>query len=530
MATRVKDLVADEPAPQSPRWLDRVDRWCEEFGDTLNPILIKETRQALKSRQFVVTFSVLLFSALAWTIVGSLSMMPQIYTSPSAPRMLIGYYVVLALPMLLVVPLAAYRSLEGEIDDGTLELLSITTLSPWQIVLGKLASAMLQMLLYFVALFPCVAYAYTLRGVDLPTTLLIMAALVVTAILLTIIALFFAPLSRTRTGRISTLLSVMLILLLAEWGLAVVVIGLILYGNPLSTEMMFFAVTASLLIAISLGHLLLTATAAQLTPESENRSTHVRIGLLVFTAVLIGLAALSTRTLGPDAIGAIAWFAMALAVLWTLCGSMLAAESPVITPRIRRELPSSFLARCAWTWLTPGPVTGLVFASVHVMVATAAVVYFLDVVAAQPGNFIWPGLNNVIERLAVGFAAYLVGFMVAVRIVIGIVRVKNNPRVEIGIAALIAVAVLTSLVPYSIGLHLNDYRSYPYSLWQITNWAWTLGEISRGRALDGTVLCIVVAVSFGFFATLLTAPGLVFPRRIATPARVKKELDVLRHS
>ena len=125
--------------------------------------MVKETRQALKSRQFVITFSVLLFAALGWTIVGSLSMMPQIYNTPSAPRMLIGYYIVLAIPMLLVVPLAAYRSLEGEIDDGTLELLSITTLSPWQIVLGKLASAMLQMLLYFVALFPCVAHPFQLR-------------------------------------------------------------------------------------------------------------------------------------------------------------------------------------------------------------------------------------------------------------------------------------------------------------------------------------------------------------------------------
>ncbi|MEM9587350.1 MAG: ABC transporter permease subunit, partial [Planctomycetota bacterium] len=194
------ELAANgQPEPsdgQSGHWIDRIDDFCERFGDAVNPILIKETRQALKSRQFVVTFSVLLIAAFGWTVAGSLSMMPQIYDLPSAPRMLMGYYVVLAIPMLLVVPLAAYRSLEGEIDDGTLELLSITALSPWQIVLGKLASATLQMLMYFVALFPCVAYAYTLRGVDFPTTLLIMGVLVVAAQLLTITGLFFAPLAR----------------------------------------------------------------------------------------------------------------------------------------------------------------------------------------------------------------------------------------------------------------------------------------------------------------------------------------------
>src|SRR5690606_14422398 len=151
-----------------------------------------------KSRQFVATFGLLLFASLAWTIVGSMLQMPQIYYMPSAPRMLIGYYLVLAVPMLLVVPLAAYRSLESEVDDGTLELLSVTALSPRQIVSGKLASAALQMLLYFIALFPCVAYAYTLRGVDLPTLALLMGMLIVAGLGLTIVALFFAPVTPGR--------------------------------------------------------------------------------------------------------------------------------------------------------------------------------------------------------------------------------------------------------------------------------------------------------------------------------------------
>jgi len=141
-------------APAEAKWLRWIDEMATRAGDSINPILIKETRQALKSRQFVVTFSLLLFAALAWTIAGSLLLMPQIYFLPSAPTMLTGYYIVLAVPMLLVVPLAAYRSLEGEIDDGTLELLSVTSLSPRQIVMGKLGSAVLQMMLYSSRCFP----------------------------------------------------------------------------------------------------------------------------------------------------------------------------------------------------------------------------------------------------------------------------------------------------------------------------------------------------------------------------------------
>ncbi|MEM1067956.1 MAG: ABC transporter permease [Planctomycetota bacterium] len=506
-------------------WLDRLDQSCERIGDTLNPILVKETRQALKSRQFVMTFSVLLFAALAWTVIGSLTSMPQIYTSPSAPKMLIGYYIVLAIPMLLVVPLAAYRSLEGEIDDGTLELLSITILSPWQIVLGKLASAMLQMVLYYVALFPCVAYAYTLRGVDLPTTLLIMGLLIASAILLTVVALFFAPLARSRTGRITTLLAMMSILVSAEWGLAILVINLLLYGNPLTSEWMFYIVTASIVLSFSLGHLLLTATAAQLTPESENRSTHLRVSMLIFSGITVGVSGLAIQLLGNSAIEVVLGNCLFLGAFWAVCGSMLAAECDVMTPRIQRELPSSLLARVLLTWLTPGPATGLVFATVNITLISWAAVRGFEYLFDRTGWLAAPQASATIKSLIIGYAGYLVAFLVGVRTVIAIIRIKNHPRVEIGIAAVIAIAVLSSLVPYSIGLHLNDYRAYDYSAWQITNWAWTLSELSRGVILNRELFVICFFAGVSFLACIFASPQLVLPRRTATPLRVQQERE-----
>ncbi len=518
-------ITNDSPAALTSLWWGRIDDWCERFGDSLNPIVVKETRQALKSRQFVTTFSVLLFAAFAWTVVGSLMLMPQIYTTPSAPRLLIGYYVVLAIPLLLVVPLAAYRSLEGEIDDGTLELLSITTLSPWQIVLGKLASASLQMVLYFVALFPCVAYAYTLRGVDLPTTLLMIAILVAGALLLTVIALFFAPLARTRTGRIATLLAVMLILVFSEYGLGAMVIAMIVWGNPLPTSWTVYFVVSTLVIGTAVGHLLLTATAAQLTPESENRSTRLRFALLVLVAVTIGVAAYGMQTMGNDSPGPYLILGMAIAVLWTVSSSLLVAESPVVTPRIRRELPSSFLARLSLTWVTPGPGTGLVYATVGTVVLCGFAIFGVDYLIDQQGPRGFGGARKFIIQLSVLYASYLVGFLVVVRWIVAIVRIHNNPRVEIGVAAMIAVAVVFALVPYSIGLHMNDYRSFDYSLWQITNWAWTMSEAVDGRVSGGEEYYVAGAAAALFVINLIVMPTTVLPRRIATPARVQEELS-----
>ena len=519
--------TSDESTPDAaslPDRMQRVDAWCEKWGDRLNPILVKETRQALKSRQFVLTFSFLLFAALGWTIIGSLSLMPRIYDTPSAPRMLIGYYFVLALPMLLVVPLAAYRSLEGEIDDGTLELLSITTLSPWQIVLGKLASAMLQMMLYFIALFPCVAYAYTLRGVDLPPTVLLIGMLILSGIMLTIVALFHAPLCETRGGRIVTLLSVIGILVLAEWCLGAIAVEMIQYGLDFSLESIFGLVVTAVLICIALGHLLLTVTAAQLTPISENRSTKIRVSLLMVTAVTVSLSSVWAMRSVDDgtSAGFIVAGGVALLMIWTFAGSMLVAESPVITPRVQRELPMSFLARAAFTWLTPGPATGLVFTVLNILLVASFLVIgiaWLDSsLVSMPRSF-----RSMFVQFVFGYAAYLTCFLVSVYVLMRLIRLTNQPRVEVGFAALAVVAVITALLPYAIGLYLSDFRTYQYSLWQSTNWAWTLYEILDNNDLSGSITVIGFVGASGSFFVLFFSPQLVWPRRIATPKRVLEE-------
>ena len=111
----------------------------------------------------------LLLAAVGWTIIGSVIHSPGIFYSPTAARLLPVYFIGLGIPMLLILPVSTYLAIEAEIEDGTLELLTITTMSPWQIVSGKVGTSLLQMMLYFVCLLPCLAYAYTLRGVTLAT-------------------------------------------------------------------------------------------------------------------------------------------------------------------------------------------------------------------------------------------------------------------------------------------------------------------------------------------------------------------------
>lgn len=505
--------------------MERIDAWAEKIGDRVNPILVKETRQALKSRQFVGTFSVLLVAALSWTVAGSLSLMPLIYTTPSAPRMLIGYYIVLAIPMLLVVPLAAYRSLESEIDDGTLELLSITALSPWQIVLGKLASASLQMMMYLVALFPCVAYAYTLRGVDLPTIGLMMAVLITAALALTIVALAFAPLARGRSGRITTLLVLLMVLLLAEYMIGSWVIVTIIYGNPLTLGWTVFLLITMILLTISIGHLLLTVTAAQLMPESENRSSGIRWSLLILTLLIVACNAFAIEWIRKEGEQVMLVFFPSLlfvTALWTFSGALMSAESASVTPRIQRELPGNFLSRMLLLFFTPGPATGLVFATLGILLVASAAL--LGTARIQDlGSVLSTHDVAKLNRLIVAYAGYLIVSLLCVRAVVAVVRIRNHPRVEIGLAALIVVAVLAALVPYSVGLHANDYRPFGYSAWQTTNWVWTLGRILDGQPPAWTREISVLAILVGTLIAIATVGRRALAMRTATPEAVLAE-------
>ncbi len=123
--------------------------WWQRGGELLNPILVKEVRQALKSRQFEVSFGLTLLAAVCWTFLFMSFNVPRIFYVPGGgTELLRGYAFILLVPLLIIIPFSAFRSLTSEVEESTFELLSITSLSAKQIVTGKMATAALQILLY----------------------------------------------------------------------------------------------------------------------------------------------------------------------------------------------------------------------------------------------------------------------------------------------------------------------------------------------------------------------------------------------
>src|SRR6187455_429102 len=86
----------------------------ERASDWLNPILVKETRQALKSRQFIATFFLMLIASWIISVFGIVFSGAGVEYRAVGREFFSAYYVVLAVAVFVVVPFGSFRSLLGE--------------------------------------------------------------------------------------------------------------------------------------------------------------------------------------------------------------------------------------------------------------------------------------------------------------------------------------------------------------------------------------------------------------------------------
>ena len=101
----------------SSRWWNRLEAWLLRTSERLNPIVVKEARQALKSRQFTITFTLVLAAGWLWSILGLAMLGPSAYYSTHGQEMFFGYYIILSFSLLIIVPFGAFRSLAAERED-----------------------------------------------------------------------------------------------------------------------------------------------------------------------------------------------------------------------------------------------------------------------------------------------------------------------------------------------------------------------------------------------------------------------------
>ena len=508
----------------------RIDAALEWLGERCNPILVKEARQALKSRQFVLTFGLLLIAAWAWSLIGLVMMGSDAAFGQTGPSMFMGYYVILAASLGLFVPFGAFRSLAGEQEDRTYELLSITDLSPAQIVSGKLGSAVVQMLIYLSAVAPCLAFTYMLRGLSLPTILLVVGYTTALSLGLSVVGLLAGTLTSEKHWQV--LLSVALIVgLLFVFGWTVGGTGELVFSSNFDfRDAEFWQVVGAIATAyVTYFALAFFAAVARITFASDNRSTRLRMVMLVqhvCCTAWFGWLALTHGTLEE---GTLYVFLSLIGFHWYIMGVLMTGEWPELSMRVKRRLPQSFLGRVLFTWFNPGPGTGYMFACCGMIAGGLTAVAILTA-----GGLLGLGVRRAygpeqVIAFAVLAPAYVIAYLGAGLLIVRLAR-RLFPT-ALPVAALIQVilvlvGVAGPLVLESIAGR-DAFRSY--SLIQISNPFWSIIHLADRSAMPPEAPILLAAVPFAALVLfLLNLPGIlheVRQVRVAKPRRVAEEDD-----
>ena len=499
----------------APDWFDKSSDWC-------NPILVKEVRQALKSRAFVVTFTLLLLGSWGGAAFGLLVYGQQVEYGRAGQMFFAFYLGVLCLAMLVIVPFGAFRSLLNERDENTYELLSITTLSPGQIVRGKWACALVQGGLFYSAIAPFIAFTSLLQGFDFAQAAYLLVVVFYASAAVSITTLMLGTTVKNRVWQGFMSLAV-LGLLAFLFMMSLSMIGSIFYASiPFDDSDFWWVMAFVLVMSASYMFLFYQVAASRLTFEAENRSTGIRAtAALQFWMLWIAAGLfyyLSPRaTFGEDVL-------LTLIVLsglhWMACGLSFAAESDDLSRRVARSIPRQRGLRPFLAALMPGGARGLLFVLLHLMALWLLTATISGINASVAGLRVggWlVGLFNILTFSHAGWANVPIPLVTAVCAYIalysGLVaffqRVGHAVSTAFGPAhARTVIVVLVALgIIGPMGIRASSYMRYnEVSVLDTLFPFWLLGEIFDG---NHTTLQLSLVVIAACLAVALNIPAMV---------------------
>jgi hypothetical protein len=263
---------------------------AERLGDRINPLVVKEIRQGLRTRMFWVCFGLMLVACVLLSLAAYADVRDGGYR-PRGSLYFFLYFVSLGLVHFFVIPYSAYRSLAREREDETWVLLALTGLGPRRILRGKVTSFLAQAGLYASAVGPFLLFSYYLNGIDLPTILIVLALGAAWLVFLTVLGVCAATLADGRLGRAFVHFLVLGVLASAVIQGLVAAFALSEGSSRLMRERELpYVIGISLWLMIGYGWLLFEAAAARLSLITENYSRGPRRALvaqMLISAVVV---------------------------------------------------------------------------------------------------------------------------------------------------------------------------------------------------------------------------------------------------
>ena len=143
-----------------------------DFSDRISPMLVKELRQGLRAKTFIVVFlSLQVFLAVMLFSAGAAS------TSDHVGTVISGIiFTFFAIAVLVVQPLRGTGALSSEVKGNTIDMMVLTRLSAWRIVFGKWVAIVSQSALLLSTIIPYLILRYFFGGMNLLGEMVFLAA------------------------------------------------------------------------------------------------------------------------------------------------------------------------------------------------------------------------------------------------------------------------------------------------------------------------------------------------------------------
>lgn len=484
----------------------------ERITDWMNPILVKEVRQAMRGRFFKISFSLTLVIA---TTVGLgvclVTLMENRTETVLGPVFFTAMFACLVTAAQVFVPFSAFLSMSAEWDENTWDLLVLSNLRPKQIVYGKVLSSSVQALLFYSAFGPFLVFAFLLRGVDLTVLSLALGASFILSTFLSCLAVAMSTFGRGRFTRVILMVILTVILIGVSVGTVVAAAGLMFQPGILHNPDILEMFIAGLTVASTVAAFFFAAACARLAHHEENRSTGLRLmSLLVVGSGLAWVAWMMSRK-GIDDRGMVVFTCMAIANLF-VASIFFSTEEERLGRRVALDLPKNPVLAWLALPLLPGGVRGLVF---FVCSSLLAIAWMLLVTQIVDPTLTFGGARAWIPLMGLAFGFVYLGLCGAIN-----ASRSGSPGIRIatrvGVLILIIVSLLgPALAGFFMRIEAWSEFDHPANMFMIGDYMW-----SHALRLDWRYLPLCGAVVVTLLLNVRRMVLMLGEHRRAIKARV----------
>jgi len=466
--------------------------------DWINPIVIKELRQAIQGRFIAAVLMLFLLISLL-TLGGFLLFQDEVTRSSEMGRGAVYVFQgLVAGTCILFIPAYTLIRLWSERSDNNTDLMFISTIAPRAIIWGKWLASSILAVVVFSACAPFMTLSNLLGGVSLPVIFIIMLYGLAVVCMLNMFALLVASLTTSIVGRVLLGLASLNMLVNGIW---TVVGGSVGLGETLartSYDMDFWMGMSTGALSMILGTgLMYFFAVAMIKPVSSNRALPVRIYMTVM-ALILAMVFISWAWFEQeeDIVGV--WMAVTIH-MFILYFAVAICERETWGPRVRRTIPRNPLARLFALVFYSGAAGGMAWSVLMMGLTLIVGVVALTLIQTSPTFFDLFDLDENGLRYAVVMAAYTYAYGMTAYLLRPLVKPTITWTLML---ILLAIGVSLPLLLTWLVLGQSIWNNQAMYFAALTNPFLALDD-------DYFLVCMVFTAFWSLIATIIAAPRLI---------------------